>query len=142
MKRPEQIERQMLAIQQMRTLKQNGNWPTGAEYEHTARAPGALNQPAAGESILRPSAEAPDIVEAELVDEPATEADRAAMMRQQTNDLARRARAKLVQKPQSQWTERDFELESALDDYRDNAPANSGEFAAAYQNLYDLHHHG
>jgi hypothetical protein len=139
MKRPEQIEHQMLNLQKMRTLKANGSWPEGTEYQHTARVPGVLNEAQPAAPIFRTENSA-DIVDAEVVEEPVSnEPERAKMMKQMTDQLARTAGHRLRQKPEAEWSESDYDLDTALKDYAENPPANSAELDAVHEHLYDLH---
>jgi len=139
MRRPEQIERKMLDLQQMRALKAIGSWPEGAEYQHTARTPEALNEAKPATPIF--GDQGTDIVDAEVVEErePVDERARAVMLREQNARLVRAAGARLAQKPESEWTENEHELKSALEDYAENPPTDSGELEAAHEHMYDLH---
>jgi hypothetical protein len=133
MKSPEQIEHKMEHIQRMRSLKSVGAWPEGTDFQHTARAPSAaLNQAQPAQGIFDQSG---DIVDAEVVEEPANVTEK---MRTQVDALARDARSRLVLKPEAQWTDADYELDSAVNDYMENTPEDTGGLTAAWENLFEL----
>ena len=59
-------------------------------------------------------------------------------MSRMTNELTKKARAQLSQKQERDWTEHDYELDSALREHAENPPTDRAGMDAAHEHLYDL----